>query len=116
MVDKAFLGQPNKHRPTVDPLLKVGWKIAFIDDLDLYSGYRVFPYVVGLGGLERKRERCQTSPAPDETQKHGLDLKPIAIPSSAECAQGKLPLLSPPTPEEKLSAAAGTSHVGWCKT
>lgn len=75
MVDEASLGQPNKHRPVVDPLLEVGWKVAFIDDLDLYSGYRVFPNIADLGGLERKRERCQTS-APDETLKDRLNLKP----------------------------------------
>lgn len=88
MVDEASLGQPNQHRPVVDPLLEVGWIITFIDDLDLYSGYRVFPYVADLGGLERKRERCQTSPAPDETSKDRLHPKPVAIPNSAECPQG----------------------------
>lgn len=112
MVDEALLGQPNKHRPVVDPLLEVGWKVAFIDDLDLYSGYRVFPNIADLGGLERKRERCQTS-APDETLKDRLNLKP----SSTQQNVPRVNFICCLHPHLRgNSTAAGALLVGWCRT
>lgn len=57
MEDKASWGQTNKYSPIVDSALKERWIITFIDDLNLYTDYGVFLYVVDLGGLERKRER-----------------------------------------------------------